>query len=107
MLLACLQSILLNAQRRNIPRRGGAPARRREHAAHVDLREFHLLVVASIAGLLGHLVLKRRGLRSGFRVWLLIYVRSARIAAVLNRTLIGRIAATADGEQRDDQERDQ
>ena len=68
---------------------------------------FHLLVVASIAGLLGHLVLKRRGLRSGFGVWLLIYVRSARIAAVLNRTLIGRIAATADGEQRDDQERDQ
>ena len=67
----------------------------------------HLLVFASIAGLLGHLVLKRRGLRSGFRVWLLIYVRSARIAAVLNRTLIGRIAATADGEQRDDQERDQ
>ena len=68
---------------------------------------FHLLVVTSIAGLLGHLVLKRRGLRSGFGVWLLIYVRSARIAAVLNRTLIGRIAATADGEQRDDQERDQ
>ncbi len=62
----------------------------------------HLLVV--VAGLLGHLVLGRRELRSGSGVWLLTCVRSTGIAAVLDRSLIGRVGAAADGDQECDQQ---